>query len=100
MPITLAIVGYLYSNVKKLGTRPIQDRIGAVYSNFEVKKDSRPVLAYLLATIVRRIALGFFVTLGRTNVLAQLLFVNYSSLAMIAVISTVRPFTVRSQNVV
>ena len=75
----------------------MKDYIGAAYSNFNIR--SRPVLAFLLLTFARRIALCFLVTLGRTNTIAQLGFINYSSLALIAVIATVKPFAVRSQNV-
>ena len=57
-------------------------------------------MVFLFLTFARRIALCFIVTLGRTNTIAQLGFMNYSSLALIAVISSVRPFAVRSQNVV
>ena len=93
---------YLFCNEKKLeATGPIKDRIGAAYKSLNIRKDGNsPVLVFLLSSFARRIALGFVVTLGRTSPLAQLLFMNYSSLALIAVIATVKPFAVRSQNVV
>ena len=97
IPVTLILVGYLLYNFKELKTQRMRDHIGAVYSNFDVR--SRLVMAFLLLTFARRIALCFLVTLGRTNTVAQLGFMNYSSLALIAVIATVKPFEVRSQNV-
>ena len=96
VPIPLALTGYLFYNFKKLRSDPIFDRIGEAYASL---KNERTVLIFYSLSLVRRIALGFMVTLGRKNLIASLLFMNYSSLVLIAVIATVRPFSSRSQNV-
>lgn len=49
-------------------------------------------ISFHLISFVRRVALAIMVTFGRVSFFAQLMFVNFTSVSLIVLIGTLRPF--------
>lgn len=67
VPCTIGLSGYLLYNIAKLGTAEMQDRIGAAYQSFEIKRVGRPAVVYIFLSYARRIALCLIVIFARSN---------------------------------
>ena len=73
--------------------------MGAVYRNLSVGKVDRLVLVYWFITFVRRVGIAYAITFGTFSLVAQLFFVNFSSLFMMGFIGLARPYNSTAENV-
>ena len=94
----LTLLVYLLCKFKQLKTDPVRNRVGAAYENLAVNKVGRPVLAFLFLSFARRIAISYVITFVLNSQVAQLCFVNFSSLLMMAFVGHVRPYLSRGEN--
>lgn len=81
----------------RLGLERLKKKVGAVH-NFGKARQS--AIVYLFMSIARRVALSFVVTFGRTSFTGQLIFVNYCSLVLIALMSSPQLFSMRRDRVI
>ena len=94
----LSMLAYLLRKFKDLGTDALKNRVGAVYANLSVSKVGRPVLAFWFCTFLRRAGIAYAITFGTFSLAAQLCFVNFSSLFMMAFIGLARPYNSNAEN--
>ena len=94
----LSMLAYLLRKFKDLGTDALKNRVGAVYANLSISKGGHPVMAFWFCTFLRRAGIAYAITFGIFSLVAQLCFVNFSSLFMMAFIGLVRPYNSNAQN--
>ena len=95
----LSLLIHLLCKFKEIGKDEVSNRVGAAYSNLSVSKVGRPALVFWFLTFVRRAGIACAITFGAFSFVAQLCFVNFSSLFMMAFIGLARPYNSNAENV-
>ena len=89
------LVGYLVCKFSALDDPQVRARIGSAYENFDANKMNRIGKKVFLLTffqMVRRVLLGYSITFGQDNIFIQFMAVNFSSLLLIGLLGTFKPY--------
>ena len=72
--------------------------MGAAYENLTVSKNGRTVLAFWFLSFARRLGITYVITFGQNSLVSQLLFINFSTIFMMALTGIIRPYTNKADN--
>ena len=84
---------YLCKNMGKMETQQMKERVGYAYSSYGIKeRQKKYAVTLLIMRQLRIMALAFVITFSSKNLMAQSIYVAYSSLLLIAIMGLSRPF--------
>ena len=83
---------YLWKNKSYLKNDSIRNRIGAVYSKYNVERSPKYAVIVLSSSLTRNICLSYMITFGTGSLMAQIFFLNFSSQVILSLVGHLRPF--------
>ena len=91
----IGLVVFLRKNLSDLDEDEFRHRVGAAYTKFNVKRTGKEAIAVLSFTQARNLCLSIAITFGTGSLISQIFFLNFSSLAILAMMGIMRPFETR-----
>lgn len=77
---------------KKLGEEGVQQRVGALYEPYSLKRVGRGIVAPHIWLFLRKVLLGIVITGLRGHLLFQITAVTALSIITVAILATLKPY--------
>lgn len=92
----ISLLAFMIRNVKKLTKKELSERIGVTYQKFNVGKSPKSTILVYFFSQTRSICLSYVMTFGIGSLISQIFFINFSSIAMLAMIGHLEPYLTRA----
>ena len=91
----IVLVVFLRKNLSDLDKKEFRQRVGSAYTKFNVKRTRKEAIAVLSCIKARNLCLSVAITFGTGHLPFQLFFLNFSSMIILTLMGTLRPFETR-----
>ena len=91
----VGLIVYLVRNLPSLHKEELKARVGDSYQKFNVDRSGKSAIAVLASNHVRNLGLSLAITFGTGRLVAQIFYLNFSSLAILTLMGYLRPYNSR-----